>query len=139
MNTFSVVHFLPVLFVIFSPFYIFDHSCCVLLLFSWCALIHLASPMKVDEEGGREGGSGDRRASQRASIPFINIRISQRGALKANSETSPLPLRTKAESTQLKCEMLLFLFTPSTPFTPIGTFRLHEVIFLSKKMADKNK
>lgn len=64
--------------------------------------------------GGRwEGeveGAQNRRLSQHVSVSFINIRFSQRDALKANSETSLLALLTKSPAPPS-------LFTPLSPFT----------------------
>lgn len=60
--------------------------------------------------GGVGGGTWNRRVSQHGSVSFINIRFSQRDALKANSETSLLALRTKSPAPPS-------LFTPLSPFT----------------------
>lgn len=58
----------------------------------------------------RSEGARNRRVSQHGSVSFINIRFSQRDALKANSETSLLALRTKSPAPPS-------LFTPLSPFT----------------------
>lgn len=95
-------------FIIFAPLPpIFHHSC--VLLCCWCLLIHLVAPSRVDGRRGSEGAR-NRSVSQHGSISFINIRFSQRDALKANSETSLLALRTKSAAPPS-------LFTPLSPFT----------------------
>lgn len=65
------------------------------------------------KEGGHGGGSEgarNRRVSQHGSVSFINIRFSQRDALKANSETSLPAQQTKSPAPPS-------LFVPLSPFT----------------------
>lgn len=67
----------------------------------------------VSIKGGRGGGSEgarNRRVSQQGSVSFINIRFSQRDALKANSETSLPAQQTKSPAPPS-------LFAPLSPFT----------------------
>lgn len=120
--------FLPALlsFAILTPLPPISRRSCVLLLFSRCVLIHLASPSRVDAARG----GGHRSVSQHGSVSFINIRFSQRHALKADSETSLPAQQTKSPAPP----------SPSTPLSPVTNRYLSEsdctgVIFLSKEMA----
>lgn len=96
-------------------------------------LIHLASPLKVDEEGGKEGGSGDRRASQRASAPFINIRISI-AALRLKSQLgNPCSsLEQKQTEPDLNMKSYLSPHHAELTFSPSGA-QLHEFTLLSEE------
>ena len=83
--------------------------------FSLFVLIHLVSPLKVDEEGGRVLGTEELHSRPLFHLSTSSFQL-QCDALKANSETSPHPQRTKAERTQVKCETIPFLLTLSSPF-----------------------
>lgn len=78
-------------------------------LVSFCYFPGAFSFILCLHRGGSERAQ-NRRVSQHGSVSFVSIRFSQRGALKANSETSLLALRTKSGA-------LPSLFTPLSPFT----------------------
>lgn len=65
-QTFSAL--LP--FIIFTPLPPIFHHSCVLLLFSWCVLIHLVSPSRVDGGEARER-EGSEQKSFTAWLRFI--------------------------------------------------------------------
>lgn len=99
-----------------SMCHIFDHSCCVLPLFSLFVLIHLCLHWRwTRREGGRVPGTEELHSRPPFHLSTSRFQL-QRNALKANSETFPHPQRTKAERTQVKCETIPFLFTLSSPF-----------------------
>lgn len=128
-------------FIIFLPRNVFDHSCCVLLLSPPPVCSH-SSRVSIGC-GGRGGeGCGDRRASQRAPVPFINIRISIAARrLKSQLRTlSGSPCEQKQKGPNLNVKPYLSLSHWAHLFTNrYFSLWLHEVIFLSKEMAHKNK
>lgn len=111
--------------------------CCCPSLFSFILPFYWRC---ISAEWGRVVGTEELHSGLSFHLSTSGFQ-SQRGALKADSGTSLLPLHTKAERTQLKCENLPFLFMLSSPFHRYILFgaRQHEAIFLFKEMADKNK
>lgn len=107
-------------FIVFLPCDIFSSPLlCPSTIFPICS--HSSCVSIEGVRGGEGRGERDPRTEELHSGPPFHLSTSgfqlQRDTLKANSETSPLPVRTKAERRQLKCETLpSFLFMLSSPF-----------------------